>query len=71
MVLKIEFNSRAMQPSACGSAAQQCTVAQSQTYAINVDASVYPEVLVLLGMLVACRVVTYYALNLKTTFKKG
>lgn len=49
----------------------QCDVADTGEFAVDVNANVYPEVLVLLGMLVALRIAVYVALRWKTSFKHG
>ena len=50
---------------------QGCDVAEAQIFPINVDQSPMRDVLVLLAMLIALRLATYWSLKRKTTFKSG
>ncbi|MEW5296891.1 MAG: hypothetical protein WDW36_000138 [Sanguina aurantia] len=80
LTLKIEYRHRGMD---CGSlppaalaaytasgSTAPCFVSQSGALPIDVDEPVYPEVLILLGMLFALRVAVLEALRMKTTFTK-
>ena len=70
LLLKVEFRNRAA--TGCSPAVSPCTVSSLGSFSnvIDVEAPVYPEVLVLVGMLLAFRVATYYALKVKTSFKQ-
>lgn len=48
-----------------------CTVANSAIFNFNVDKPLWPEALVFLLFFVVLRVVIYFALRAKTTFKPG
>ncbi|GIL87008.1 hypothetical protein Vretimale_14202 [Volvox reticuliferus] len=72
LLLKIEFRHR---PYDCGlvagaaAGAKNCSVKQADIFDINVDAPVTKEVCILIAMLIFLRLVIYYALKHKTTFK--
>ncbi|MEW5318872.1 MAG: hypothetical protein WDW38_010056 [Sanguina aurantia] len=80
LTLKIEYRHRPMDCSSLPPAAlaayaasgstDPCFVSQSGALPIDVDEPVYPEVLILLGMLFALRVAVLEALRMKTTFTK-
>ena len=48
-----------------------CDVAEAQIFEVDVDQSVMREVLVLLAMLIALRLATYWSLKRKTMYKSG
>ncbi|GIL50151.1 hypothetical protein Vafri_6284 [Volvox africanus] len=72
LLLKIEFRHR---PYDCGlvsgaaAGAKNCSIKQAAIFDIDVDGSVTKDVCILIGMLIFLRLVIYYALKHKTTFK--
>ncbi|GLI63140.1 hypothetical protein VaNZ11_006048 [Volvox africanus] len=72
LLLKIEFRHR---PYDCGlvegaeAGSKHCSIKQAAIFDIDVDASVMKDVCILIAMLIFLRLVIYYALKHKTTFK--